>query len=261
MRFASQPPGIKLTNQNSKPSLGLSWGGDLLISLAIIAAADKGYQIENPWVGLLIPLGIFAAIGIFVLAVIRNQPKDKSQNARSESDWRIHYIPYEQSRKAGTVSVGGWVMTLAGLALFLISFAMLFSGLWPAMIVMAPAGFLLVMFGTLVSNRTKRKDWVRLKAVCLDREHKRVWGLGSVGAGRISSGYTWTFRLLCKFELDGREYVVTPWFWHTFWSERDVRRFYAKAIGEDGTCSLYVNPRNPLETELSVGGMLDFLLH
>ena len=90
-------------------------------------------------------------------------------------------------------------------------------------------------------GRGRRRGWLRLNGVCLDRE----WH---------NDGEGWRFRLRCGFELEGKAYTVTPApFWRTFASEDAVGRFLAKAIAEDGTCWLHVNPRNPLQTELAMG--------
>ena len=167
----------------------------------LLILGSSTYYAENPWAGLLLMLGVIVAMVVVVLRAVSSKPKDKSQIARSESDWSIHCIPYDKPKNADSFSSGVRVMALIGLVMFVMSFVMQFSGLWPVPIIMAPVGFLLVMSSTLVGNRTKRNDWIRLKAVCLDKEHKRVWM--PAGVRRGGGGYAWTFRMLCKFDLNG----------------------------------------------------------
>ena len=114
-------------------------------------------------------------------------------------------------------------------------------------------GFPLVNVGILMSYRGKYRDWLRIEAACLDREHRRISG--------DEGGQTWAFRLFCRFKLLGKEYTVTPSYGRTYISENGVLRLYTKAITTRQTCFLWVNSRNPLETELSVGRLADFLLH
>lgn len=71
----------------------------------------------------------------------------------------------------------------------------------------------------------------------------------------------WAFRLVCEFELDGRRFTVTPDYWSTFISEGSVQNFLGKVVSPDGKCQLWVNPKNPLQTELIANDIKDFLLH
>ena len=76
-----------------------------------------------------------------------------------------------------------------------------------------------------------------------------------------AGGHDWAFRLMCEFVHEGKDYRVTPLFWRTFGSEKAVQEFLGKQIGKDNGCLLYMNSRNPLQTELAAGDIADKLLH
>lgn len=145
-------------------------------------------------------------------------------------------------------------MVLIGLVLFVCGFVSLLATGKPSAsaIVITGIGFSLFLLGALISNRAKRRDWLRIEATCIDREYKRV---------ASNRGNTWRFRLLCKFKLDGKEYTVTPFYYSSFASEKRLLRFFDEVISTQQTCPLWVNSHNPLETEISAGGAPDFLLH
>ena len=101
--------------------------------------------------------------------------------------------------------------------------------------------------------RRERRSWVKVKAQCLDRE----WHLIRIKSGRT----TWVFRILCTFDFEGKQYRATPIYWTTFFSEGALMRFLEKAIAPDGTCELYVNPRDPLQVELVGRDLKDLLVN
>ena len=176
------------------------------------------------------------------------------------SGWRFELIPYRSGtgarpfKECWEASMPGMVLCLTGIGLFILGIlsVLVFKGPKGPAIVIAMIGWPLGAFGLLLVNRGVRRDWLRIEATCLDRDYKRV---------ATGDGNTWQFRWLCKFKLDGKEYTVTPYYYSTMATEKGVLSLFAKAISSQQTCSLWVNPRNPLETELSVGGLPDFLLH
>ena len=167
------------------------------------------------------------------------------QDRMLNQGWRIRFIPHDDPSKP--VFVANWY-ALAGMTVFCFGF----WGLWtggmgririPGTFCVAAlvGGFGFALVSLLLVGRFKRRGWLRINAVCLDRE----WHC---------DGESWEFRLLCRFELEGKTYTVTPApYWRTFISESAVGRFLANAIGEGGACCLRVNPRNPLQTELATG--------
>jgi hypothetical protein len=136
---------------------------------------------------------------------------------------------------AGAVAfcIGFWGLWTGGLERIRIPRTFYFAAL--------VGGWCFALASIFLAGRGRRRGWVRLKAVCLDRECR-------------SDGESWGFRLRCRLELQGKVYTVTPApFWRSFASEDAIGQFLAKAIAEDGTCWLRVNPRNPLQTELATG--------
>lgn len=115
-------------------------------------------------------------------------------------------------------------------------------------------GFVSVIF----RGRIVRKSWKRVSARCIDKECKRVPGIPGLRGG---ARRTWTFLLICEFEMDGKRYTVTPGYWSTFISEARVEKFLDRVISSNGKCQLWVNPKNPLQTELISNDIKDLLLH
>ena len=119
-------------------------------------------------------------------------------------------------------------------------------------------GLIIALVCILLRARTARRNWRKVMARCTDKEWKKVIGAPSQNGGVRR---TWTFQLLCEFELDGKRYIVTPGYWSTFISENRLRKFLDKVISPNGTCQLWVNPENPRQAELFVRDIRDFLLH
>ena len=181
------------------------------------------------------------------------------QDRIRDQGWRIKWIPHEASNQ--TLAVKGNPVTALGALGFVAGIALVLSTenrQWTALIV----GGLIVMFGSLLySARKKRADWVKLPARCIDREMGK--GIGRGGKP------VWSFRILCEFEYDGREYRVTPTHWlnvsyQTFAEDKGrsvVERELARVVGVDGMCWLYINPENPLQAEIASDDIKDKLLH
>ena len=240
----------------------------LFIGMTALACGTNGRADQSQPQSLssmLIPLTVTGAGFVFCFVMWkRNKPRDPSQNAQKESDWRIHLIPYEtfsykRAWQSGwAASATGSCLSLGGVLLFVGGIIYFFAVKKMAgLIIGFGIGFPLVNVGIIMSYRGKYRDWLRIEAACLDREHRRIYS----NDGGDSGGYTWAFRLLCRFNFLGKDYTVTPSYGRTYISENGVLRLYAKAITTRQTCFLWVNPKNPLATELSTGGLVDFLLH
>ncbi|MDD5260513.1 MAG: hypothetical protein PHD76_01565 [Methylacidiphilales bacterium] len=178
------------------------------------------------------------------------------QDRMANAGWCIQLIPYDDPSKPMRVQTN--LYALVGVLVFLGGFLLFLQKHDRIYLCVAVVALGLACLGLLFVGRSKRRGWQRLNAVCIDREHKRCH---RIGGGAASGGYTWAFRLLCKFEFEGTEYSVTPGFWRSFASEKGLLRFLEKTINGDGICALYVNPQNPLQTEFSGGDLADWLLH
>jgi hypothetical protein len=173
-------------------------------------------------------------------------------NSSDKNEWRIRPI---SSRDPYAKMKTNWSALLG--ALFFV--AGIFAGLKiGALFLLSIFGLLLALFSLLSRARSIRKNWKKIEVQCTDKEWKKV-----LGAAGPKSGVrmTWTFQLLCVFELDGKQYTVTPDYWSTFISERRLQKFLDQVIAADGKCQLWVNPKNPLQAELSANDIRDFLLH
>ncbi|MDQ7825076.1 MAG: hypothetical protein RDV48_19905 [Candidatus Eremiobacteraeota bacterium] len=166
--------------------------------------------------------------------------------------WRIEHIPSESESRVqanplaalgALVFVGCIIMALVIKAADAVRLVWLLSGM---------AGFGLSLLAGWYKARQERRSWIRLKARCIDREWHSV---------RVPKGTTWTFRILCEFTLEGRHYKATPVYWTTFISEKALTDFLEKVIAPDGTCELYVNPKDPLQVELVGKDIKDLLLN
>ncbi|MBK7315674.1 hypothetical protein [Candidatus Aalborgicola defluviihabitans] len=173
-------------------------------------------------------------------------------DSAEESGWRIQSIP---SRDPYAMMETNWGAVLG--ALFFIGG--IFAGLKvAALFLISIFGLVLALISILFRGRIVRRNWKKVLAQCTDKEWKKVLGTPGQGGGvRL----TWTFQLLCEFELDGNRYTVTPEYWSTFISENRLQKFLDKVISPDGACQLWVNPKNPLQTELIANDIKDFLLH
>lgn len=178
------------------------------------------------------------------------------QDYVANAGWRIQLIPYDDPSKPIRMETN-W-LALVGMLAFIGGVAAALLTRKPAYAGVSGAGFIFALLGLLLKGRMKRRSWIIVKAACLDRETRKMRTSG--GARRVG-GWTWAFRLICQFDLNGQNYTVTPSYWRTFRSEESVDCFFAKTISGDGICALHVNPHNPLETEFVGKDVKDFLLH
>lgn len=173
-------------------------------------------------------------------------------NSSDKNEWRIQPISFHDPNAMMETNWGA----LLGALLFVVGIVgSLKAG---ALVLVAVFGLLFALLSLLFRARTVRKNWRKIEAHCTDKEWKKVLGAaGPKGGVRM----TWTFQLLCEFELHGQRYTVTPDYWSTFISERRLQKFLNQVISPDGTCQLWVNPKPPLQAELRAADIRDFLLH
>lgn len=185
---------------------------------------------------------------------------------RPDSPWRIKYIPFESSLKPIKTNYGalfGVFIFVFGMFLpvmvmrysFLTFLRPYFTNNSHMIIYVSLCGFLIAAASLVLSGRKLRKKWKKIKVKCIDKQIKQEYSLDS------DMGKTWQFILLCEFKFQGKIYQVTPSYWHTFFSRAGLIAFLDKNISPEGDCYLYVNPANPLQTELSNNGIKDILLH
>ncbi|MBU1106832.1 MAG: hypothetical protein KKB51_09215 [Candidatus Riflebacteria bacterium] len=174
---------------------------------------------------------------------------DKSSK---NGEWRIKPIPFRDPNAMMETNWGAFL----GALLFI---GGIFAGIKiKALFVVSIFGLIVGLVSILFRGRIARRNWKKVLANCIDKEWKSVFGAPGQGGGTRK---TWTFLFLCEFEMDGKYYTVTPDYWSTFVSEGRVQGFLEKVISSDGKCQLWVNPKNPLQTELIAKDIKDLLLH
>ena len=171
---------------------------------------------------------------------------------------RLAYIPYEKRGKFIKPNPGVLlgVLIFVG-AIFLPGYTKLgqlfaWYGMW---ICIAVGGLLFGILSLAWQARWDRRKWKRIRARHIDHEVWQDFSNDSDG------GKVWNFLILCEYELDGKTYRVTPGYWCSFPMKGSVLRFVSKRIAADGTCEIYINPDNPLQTEIVGHDIKDFLLH
>ncbi|MCP3889881.1 MAG: hypothetical protein GY702_13555 [Desulfobulbaceae bacterium] len=180
---------------------------------------------------------------------------EQTEKSSITKEWRIKQIPFRNPHAMIETNWGA----LVGAFLFIGGIGGIIAGYKiDALLPIAVSGITLALISLLFKNRILRRNWVKVYAQCIDKEYGSVIGRPGLHGG---SGKTWTFQLLCTFELAGKNYTVTPGYWSTFFSENRVRKFLDKAISPDEMCHLWVNPKNPLQAELIAHDIKDILLH
>ncbi len=173
-------------------------------------------------------------------------------DSSEKNEWRIRPIHHRDPYAKMKTNWGA----LLGALLFMVG---IFAGLKVgALFSISIFGLALALVSILLRGRRVRKNWTKVHAQCTDREWKKVLGAPSQHGGvRLA----WTFQLLCEFEWEGARYTVTPEYWSTFISEGRLLKFLDTVISKNGACQLWVNPKNPFQTELIANDVRDFLLH
>jgi len=169
------------------------------------------------------------------------------QDQVRDGDWQIKWIPWQEP---GNVEyVYNTPLTLftgfGGAALFIgsVVYLLIFKHVQGAVLAIGLAGLIMIFLGRLYASFNKQAGWTCLTARCIDREIQESH-YPSKGNIKI----IWEYRLLCVFNHNGTEYRVTPEASHIagFQSQDIAQKYLNERIRPDGTCKLWVDPRNPL---------------
>jgi hypothetical protein len=171
------------------------------------------------------------------------------QDRLRNSGWRIQWIPWWEPDKPEIKNPKN-PLALTGVALFLGAiFWNQFSyfGLTLSVkqiIAIAVLGLAITMLGIISSAFQIQSGWKRIYAQCIDREIGEYWK----EPGDITS--SWGYRLICIFAFEGKEYQVTPEPSNSvsFNSKQQVEKYLNERINQNGSCQLWINPKNPLQT-------------
>ncbi len=179
------------------------------------------------------------------------------QDHLANQGWRIQLVPFDDPSQTMMIKTNWFAMF--GTSVFIVGLVMCGVTENRSYLYAALGGFAFALLGILFTARDKRRGWKKMEAKCVDREIREVYLPAS---HNDSGGPVWAFRLLCKFDYAGANYTVTPaGFWRTFATEHGISNFLSKEISGLDRCFLYVNPQNPLETELAAGDIAEKLLH
>jgi hypothetical protein len=177
---------------------------------------------------------------------IKKNLRDLQDQVR-DSGWRIKWIPWQEP---GSVEyIYNTPLTLftgfGGAALFLgsIVYLLISKHVQGPVLAIGLAGLVMIFLGRLYASFNKQAWWTCLTARCIDREIQQRHYLSE---GNIK--IIWEYRLLCVFNYNGIEYRVTPEASHIagFQSQDLAQKYLNERIRPDGTCKLWVDPRNPL---------------
>ena len=142
------------------------------------------------------------------------------ENSSETNEWRIKPIPFQDPYAMMDTNWGG----VLGALLFI---GGIFAGLKIAVLFSVSIfGLVLALVSIFFRGRVVRRNWIKVLAQCTDKEWKYVYGAAGQRGG-VSK--TWTFQLICEFELDGKRYTVTPGYWSTFISEAQLLKFLDKS--------------------------------
>lgn len=214
------------------------------------------------------PFILIVCFGVLVLSVIiagavynakvggANQPVPwmrrlrQFQHKEENVGWRIQMIPYDDVSKPMLINSRGilTVVSLIGALGFMCGLAIatygnrehIISGL-----IVAVSSWVVALCAYWLKVRMVKLDWDFAPARCVDREVKKV------RAPNVGGGWTWMWRIVCEYEYLGIPYRVTPeTYWRSFASEKAALKFLDERISPSGECTLRVDPKNPLRTEL-----------
>ena len=188
-----------------------------------------------------------------------DQPKSQLrvlQDHLANEGWRIQLIPFDDPSRPMMIKTNPFA--LIGALVFVVCLVLGIVTKNKNYAYAALGGFAFALLAMLFAARGKRRAWKKIAAQCVDREIREAH---TPMSNNDPGGPVWVFRLLCKFSYAGMVYTVTPEFWRSFATEHGIKEFLNKEIRSDGGCFLYVNPQNPLETELAAGNVAEKLLH
>ena len=169
------------------------------------------------------------------------------QDQVRDGDWRIKWIPWQEQGRAEYIY--NTPLTLftgfGGAALFIgsVVYLLILKHVQGPILAIGLGGLVMIFLGRIYAAFNKQAGWLQLTARCIDREIQQRHYLSE---GNIK--IIWEYRLLCVFYHIGTEYKVTPEASHIagFQSQDLVQKYLNEKIRPDGTCKLWVDPRNPL---------------
>ena len=172
------------------------------------------------------------------------------QDKLANKGWRIEQILHAPSGKPVIIGFENWAGLLAVIAMmgFLIGLGMTIyltkQGKSPDLgLYIATASGTVCALPLSIKNKLKKKDWVIVEAICIDREVLK--------AITPKGGLTWASRILCEINHEGTTIQCTPTVhWSSWRTESDANEFLNSKIDGNGRCRLKVNPKNPLEANL-----------
>jgi hypothetical protein len=184
--------------------------------------------------------------------------KQQQKAIRLNEGWRIALIPTGDFNQAPPSSM--LLVLLSGpiIILFLVGFELEIndeagSSYLPGIFMvgsMAALGILIYLRGR--GLKRQRARWVVVPARCADLEIRQVSG------NDFNDGANWLCRLVCEFDHNGQHYRITPVAHRRFSradecgfpSQGEAQAFLSSKVATDGTCSVRINPNDPLQGEL-----------
>ena len=167
------------------------------------------------------------------------------QDDSINSGWRIKFISYAPKDTPIIIGFENWAGCLAGISIigFLGGIIMSIKDQDSLGIYIALGSFLVCLFALVIKNFLLQKDWIFVRAKCLDREVTRVRSR--------NGGPSYGSRILCEFNYNDVCIQCTPQVtWITHSTEDNAHKFLNSQIDENGECILKVNPHNLKEANL-----------
>lgn len=176
--------------------------------------------------------------------------QDKLRN----EGWRIEYIPWQEDGKPEYVfnSPTTYIMIIIGLACFFGGIVLMGNQTVsiPVGIGIIIAGLLVLLASRFAAGYIMYRGFIQVQATCIDREVREIEDPESKSS--LTRITYWYPRILCEYDYEGQTYRVTPVIAKTIASnnEESVNGFLDARIGPDKRCTLWINPKNPLQTVL-----------
>ena len=175
------------------------------------------------------------------------------QDNLRNAGWRIQHIPWQPKGKLewyGPDNFLSWLLILAGFAGFFGGIPLLSNNMvsTPAGIAIMISGLALLFLSRFSTGYFLYRSYVRVDARCLDREIQEFEDFES--SGSLIKKTFWAPRLLCEYTYKGQNYTVTPIIvkMTAFNKKGDVERFLEQRIDLQHHCTLWINPKVPLQT-------------
>jgi hypothetical protein len=178
--------------------------------------------------------------------------RNSQDNIRNKG-WRIQHISWLPNGKVESYNpknISTWLLVILGFMCFLGGPILLSKSNFPVWggIAIMVFGLLLLFSSRFTAGRDLYGHFIEVEAICTDREIREFVDPDSVDS-LIKSTF-WVPRILCEFEFQNAKYRVTPIITNTiaFNSKEGASRFLDKRINEQGKCTLWINPKNPLHS-------------